>query len=220
MTDIDEIASAFIDALSRAVWSDTPYAHCIMENVFPGAAVSALQEISFPVGDLGGVSGSREVHNDQRSYFNKTTMTEHPIADATAHALQSPAVIRAVETTFDASIDGTFLRLEYTQDVEGFWLQPHTDLGVKKFTMLIYLSDGENHDTLGTDIYSDRETWAKRTPFAPNVALAFKPGDATWHGFEKRPIDGVRKSLILNYVTTDWRDRSQLAFPDRLVTRA
>ena len=34
------------------------------------------------------------------------------------------------------------------------------------------------------------------------------------HGFEPRQIDGVRKSVIVNYVTNDWRAREQLAFPD------
>jgi hypothetical protein len=45
-----------------------------------------------------------------------------------------------------------------------------------------------------------------------NQALIFVPGDHTWHGFEPRKIDGVRKSVIINYVTHEWRDRSQLAY--------
>jgi len=30
---------------------------------------------------------------------------------------------------------------------------PHTDLGVKLFTMLLYMSKDQNHAGLGTDIY-------------------------------------------------------------------
>jgi hypothetical protein len=41
------------------------------------------------------------------------------------------------------------------------------------------------------------------------------PSSTTYHGFERRPIDGVRKSIIINYVTDEWRAREQLAFPDR-----
>jgi hypothetical protein len=40
------------------------------------------------------------------------------------------------------------------------------------------------------------------------------PSNITYHGFEKRKIDGVRKSIIINYVTNEWRAREQLAFPD------
>jgi hypothetical protein len=43
------------------------------------------------------------------------------------------------------------------------------------------------------------------------------PSDSTWHGFVKRPINGLRKSVILNYVTRDWRAREQLSFPDATV---
>ena len=48
--------------------------------------------------------------------------------------------------------------------------------------------------------------------------MIFVPADNTWHGFEPREIPGVRQSLILNYVTPEWRAREQLAFPDQPVT--
>ena len=105
--------------------------------------------------------------------------------------------------------------MEYAQDVDGFWLAPHTDLGVKRFTMLIYLNDSADDQLgLGTDLFCDDETWARQTPFDDNSALIFVPGANTWHGLRKRPIVGVRRSVIMNYVTDDWRAREQLAFPD------
>ena len=73
---------------------------------------------------------------------------------------------------------------------------------------------------LGTDIYADRETHAGVTPFEPNSAMVFVPSDRTWHGFEKRPIRGVRRSLIINYVKPEWRSRHELAFPDQPVRQA
>ena len=50
--------------------------------------------------------------------------------------------------------------------------------------------------------------------FANAAAMAFVPSNNTWHGFEPRPIPVVRKSLIVNYVTAEWRAREQLAYPD------
>ena len=216
-TDVGRIIEKFTNAIDNTVWSDEPYRHGMSCDVFPAETVAALQAIDFPIGELGGRSGARELHNDQRHYFNAETMETNPVIKAVSTALHSSAVASKVADTFETEIDGTLLRLEYAQDINGFWLQPHTDLGVKKFTMLIYLSDGDGHDMLGTDIYKDQETWSKRTPFAPNIALSFKPADATWHGFEQREVKGVRKTLIFNYVTTDWRDREQLAFADQLV---
>jgi hypothetical protein len=51
-------------------------------------------------------------------------------------------------------------------------------------------------------------------PFASNGAMIFVPSNNTYHGFERRPIKGVRTSLIINYVTNEWRAREQLAFPE------
>jgi hypothetical protein len=60
----------------------------------------------------------------------------------------------------------------------------------------------------------DETRWFKRAPFVRNDGLMFVPASNTWHAFDRRPIPGVRKSLIVNYVTADWRERGQLAFPE------
>jgi hypothetical protein len=44
--------------------------------------------------------------------------------------------------------------------------------------------------------------------------MIFVPSNITYHGFEPRQINGVRKSIIVNYVTNDWRAREQLAYPN------
>jgi len=87
---------------------------------------------------------------------------------------------------------------------------------VKRFTLLCYLDPNDRPD-LGTDLYEAPERWSSRADFRPGAALAFAPSDRTWHGFEPRPFGCVRKSLIVNYVTSEWRAREQLAFPDRQV---
>ncbi len=181
--------------------------------------MESLASMTFPVAGVGGLSGKREYHNDTRHYIDQNNIAAHPAAATLANAFQAPRMVRAVETFFETEIDGTFLRIEYAQDTAGFWLEPHTDLGVKRLSLLIYLPNGEGQDDLGTDIYSADKSWAKRAPFTPNSALGFVPGDNTYHGFEKREIKGVRKSLILNYVTTEWRDREQLCFPDKTASR-
>ena len=67
------------------------------------------------------------------------------------------------------------------------------------------------------DIYADENTWAARAPFKWNTALVFVPSDNTFHGFERRDIPRVRRSVIINYVTEEWRAREQLAFPKQPV---
>ena len=214
----DRIFECFTGGLARAEGGDSPYRHWIITSVFPDDILSDLQNFNFPVASLDGVSGKRELHNDTRHYFDQENIAASPTFAAVANSFQAPRMIATIEKFFAIKLEETFLRIEYAQDITGFWLEPHTDLGVKKLTVLIYLSDGEGHETLGTDIFSSRDQWAARSPFAPNIAFAFVPGDNTYHGFQERPINGVRKSLILNYVTKEWRDREQLAFPHKTVS--
>jgi hypothetical protein len=213
----ERVAETFAAAVAGRRKFDAPYRHYLVENVFPADIAEELAHLPFAPPVLNGVSGKRELHNDQRSYFDIEGVARFPVMSGVAEALQSTRIVRLINEAFDAPIDDTFLRLEYAQDVDGFWLQPHTDLGVKKFTCLIYLSEGPGHETLGTDIYESPERHFGVSPFKRGAAMIFVPGDATWHGFDKRPIHGVRRSVILNYVTHDWKAREQLSYPDRTV---
>jgi hypothetical protein len=211
-SSLTDIARTFQASLDSRRTFEQPYRHHFVDRVLPVEAATALRDLPFEPPELDGVSGRREVHNDTRSYFDDANMARFPVMKAVAEYFQSREAARAIHRAFDAPIDDTFLRLEYALDIDGFWLEPHTDLGVKKFTFLLYLSEG--HEDLGTDIYSDRDHHVGVSPFTPNSAMVFVPSDRTWHGFEKRPILGVRKSVILNYVTHDWRARGQLSYPD------
>jgi hypothetical protein len=208
-----QVVEALFASFAAAVRSDAPFQRWWLSEVFPAALSQELRTLPFPVVSLDGVSGKRELHNDQRHYFDAANNARFAACAAVARAFQSPRIVSLIEATTGADLAGTYVRLEYAQDMDGFWLQPHTDLGVKRFTMLIYLSDGVGQADLGTDIYADASTWAARTPFDDNGALVFVPADDTWHGLERRPIAGVRKSVIMNYVTDAWLARDQLAFP-------
>lgn len=208
------VQKSLVASFADARVETTPYRHWMLSDVFPAGLTQALRELPYAVPDLRGVSGKRELHNDQRHYFDAVNMARFDACAAVADAFQSAAVTAAVEAVTGADLRASYVRLEYAQDADGFWLEPHTDLGVKRFTMLIYLPDGEAQADLGTDLYADHATWAKREPFADNTALVFVPSDRTWHGLARRTIAGVRKSVIMNYVTVDWRAREQLAYPE------
>ncbi len=207
------LKDSFARSLAAATRDETPYRHWTLSNIFGPAAVEALSELPFPAPSLDGVSGARELHNNTRQYFDAANNAEFAICGAVAEAFQSADTVKAIESATGTNLAGTYLRIEYAQDLDGFWLKPHTDLGVKKLTMLYYLADAPGQDDLGTDIYAAEDAWAKRSAFDQDTALVFVPSGNTWHGFEPRPIRGVRKSVIINYVTDEWRAREQLAYP-------
>ncbi len=211
--DVAAIKAGLGESFRRAARADEPYRHWTLTNIFGGQVTEALSALDFPVPDLAGVSGARELHNNTRQYFDAGNMAKFPVCRAVAEAFQAQDTVDMIAAATGARLDGCYLRVEYAQDTDGFWLAPHTDLGVKKLTMLYYLANGDDQDDLGTDIFADADTWTKRSAFEPDSALVFVPSDNTWHGFAARPIHGVRKSVIINYVTDEWRAREQLAFP-------
>ncbi|MBV8850121.1 MAG: 2OG-Fe(II) oxygenase [Methylobacteriaceae bacterium] len=198
-------------AIRRAQAIAAPWPHWRIRNVLPPGLLRGLAQLPLQASIAVQPSGRRAYRNDKRIYFDYANMARFPPMRRIAETMQSPALASTVAETFGAALEHTFLRIEYALDADGFWLEPHTDIGEKKFTCFIYL-DGA--DDLGTDIYADAQTLAYRVPFAANSALAFVPSHDTWHGFAPRPIERVRRSLIVNYVSADWRARAQLSFPD------
>lgn len=208
----DEIARSLLASVASAVRHDRPYPNWRLSRLFPEPVARGLATLPFTAPDLHGLSGKRELHNEDRRYLAGSVLERSPLARDVARAFQAPQVVRAFAERIGAQLDRTFLRIEYALDVDGFWLEPHTDLGVKALTLLIQLP-AEGQLDLGTDIYAGPGDWRDRADFEWNGALLFAPSNNTWHGFEPRPIVGVRRSVIVNYVTSDWRAREQLAFP-------
>lgn len=211
--DAKGVTETLLASFKAARAGSTPYKHWFLENCLSPAAVDAANDLPFPAPALGGVSGKREIHNATRKYFDAENMARYPVCKAFCEAFQDARVVDSVTKTFGAPIKGSYLRVEFAQDTNGFWLEPHTDLGVKTFTMLLYISKDPSHSNLGTDIYDNDKKHFGRSPFEVNGAMVFVPSDITYHGFEPREIKGVRKSVIINYVTNDWRAREQLAYP-------
>ncbi len=105
--------------------------------------------------------------------------------------------------------------MEYIQDVDGAWLEPHHDIPEKLFSMVIYLCLGPDAADWGTDIYDSNKKLVGSASAEFDSCVIFIPGENTWHGFEPRRIVGVRRLMEINYVRPSWRSVEQLAFPDR-----
>ena len=210
----ETVVGALSQSFETAKRHESPYRHWFLSQCLPDRIAEEITALPFPPPALGGLSGKRELHNATRKYFDVENRAAFPSVEAFSQAFQSRAITSHIERHFGTKLGGTYLRLEYAQDTGGFWLEPHTDLGVKVFTMLLYLSKDLAHRDLGTDIYDAEKKHVGRSPFQPNGAMVFVPSNDTYHGFESRIIEGVRKSVIINYVTNDWRAREQLSFPD------
>lgn len=207
------VAEHFIASLSNSQRHAKPWRHWLLDDMYPEDMVRELEALPFTPPDGVVHAGRREVNNSSRVYLSPDVQREHPCAAKLVEAMLDPKTLAAVERECDIDLSGSLLRMEYCMDVGDFWLEPHTDIFVKKFTMLLYLSSGPGSDNCGTDVLAVEEPHALvgEAPFGLNKGTLFIPGPDTWHGFHKRAINGVRKSIIINYVTQDWRDRYELA---------
>lgn len=207
------IKETFIQALIDAKVHTYPYRHWLLNNTLPEATARQIAALPFPAPDLMVHDGRRETNNAKRIYFNPENQQHFPICAAFVEAFNHPDMRAMLQRETGAVLDEALLRVEYCQDTGSFWLEPHTDISVKKFTMLIYLSDDPALVNCGTDVYdaTPEHRLVHTAPYGFNGGLIFVPASDSWHGFSRRTINGIRKSLIVNYVAPDWRDRWELA---------
>jgi hypothetical protein len=210
-----EVARHFSQAVRQSQRSDTPYRHWRLKNVFPVDLCTGILTLPIAPPVLGQTDGTRDTYNSQRAFVTPLLCSKFPTCAALADALQRPEVARLMAETCGIEVAGGFLRMEYIQDTDGAWLEPHRDIPEKLFSMVVYLCIGPDAKDWGTDIYDAERQWVGRSSGEFNSGVIFVPGPATWHGFDPRPIIGVRRLMEINYVRATWRDRHQLTFPDR-----
>jgi len=204
-------------AILNATAVPSPFTHWLMRDVLPTWLPGAVRALPFAPAGFGDTLGKRETCNSRRIFFSEAMREQFVACGVLADAFQDETTVGLLEDVCGTRLEGGFLRIEYCLDTDGFWLEPHTDIGAKLLTFLVCLSDDPAAEDWGTDIMDADGLVLGRAPGTFNHGLIFVPGPNTWHGFVKRPITGVRRSLIVNYVKPEWRSRHELAFPTEAV---
>jgi hypothetical protein len=205
-------------AIRLAERHEQPFRHWLPGGVLPAPMARGLADLGLSPPGIDDTLGKRETHNASRLFVNEAVRRRFPVCASLADSFQDEATVGLLADMTGADLEGGYLRIEYCLDTDGFWLEPHTDIGAKLLTFLVYLSDHPDADGWGTDLMTARGDVVGQAPGGFGKGLIFVPADDTWHGFVRRPIRGVRCSLIVNYVKPEWRSRHELAFPEQPVT--
>jgi len=207
------IAKHFTASLQNASIKTKPFRHLLLNDCLPPETAQAIADLPYEVPSGLSFAGRRETNNSKRIYFNPAARALYPACDQVARAFDSADLRQWLALAAGCDLTASLLRIEYCQDTDGFWLEPHTDIAVKRLTLLIYLSSDPALADAGTDLYEGPPDYrhAGTVPYAMNAGLIFVPASDSWHGVERRPIRGVRKSIIVNYVTPEWRERWELS---------
>jgi len=211
--EINSVAQTFLACLKTADHVTQPFDHWLLENPLPEGFCEAIASLPFAPPQHSVFDGRRETNNSTRVYFTPENQSKFIVCRRVAEGFKDASLKRAIEDVTGTDLSDTRLRIEYCQDTDGFWLEPHTDIPEKKFTMLVYLSDDLDFTMVGTDIHEGPPDfrYVGSAPYAKNLGVIFIPGKNTWHGVGHHPFKGVRKSIIINYVCNGWRSSWELA---------
>lgn len=197
---------SILTALKTAETHEEPFQHYILKDCLPAGACEAIA--AEDVGHTGIFDGTRAGNNQARLFITPENLGQYPYLRSTVEELRSPEAVALMRERYGVEVGGHYLRVEICCDLDGFWLEPHCDIIEKMVTIQVYVDPTGTQPNLGTDFYDPDKRWVKSVPFVNNQAYCFlpRPGEDTWHGFEKRPIEGRRMTVLINYVTfpTPW----------------
>jgi hypothetical protein len=210
---VNATAQSFLDCLAKSRHQTWPFDYWLLSNALPSEDVEDIIRLPFSPPQNVTFNGKRETNNATRVYFTKENQAAFPVCRRVVEGFNHPIVRKTIEDVTGADLADTCLRIEYCQDAAGFWLEPHTDILVKKFTMLVYLSDDPALKLAGTDILEGPPDFKYVTsaPYGKNLGVIFIPASNTWHGAGHNKVQGLRRSIIINFVTRAWRDTWELA---------
>ena len=201
---------------------DSPYTHWVVEQ--PVTSEVLTEVVTTPMnkgprafdGTRAADDGGGGLDAKLRLYITDENVDEFPALGKLINELLAPDTVMQFEKMLQRDLSDAYLRVEAIADVDGFWLKPHKDIKEKLMSMLVYVNVWGENEELGTDIYDDDLNIVKTIPYRNNLGYRFAPGDNTWHGLEKKKINTVRRSILINYVTfeTCWK------VPDTRMQRA
>jgi hypothetical protein len=150
MTPLNNTAGTFLAALRRAEHRREPFDYWLLEDILPAGVCDGIAALPFSPPDNAVFDGRREANNTKRVHFTSQMQRRFPACGEVADAFRHPRVTAAIERTTGTNLANGRLGIEYCQDTDGFWLEPHVDIPVKLFTMLVYLTDAPELLDAGT----------------------------------------------------------------------
>ena len=146
------------------------------------------------------LSGARTTNNN-RFFVDKQNMWSNSALNRIVDFFLKDDVIDMFEEESNVKIRGNYLRIEFIEDSEKSWLEPHVDISEKLMSFLVYLNNTGESESIGTALYNTDKEYIKTVPFINNQGFYFYPSNDTWHGLESVQIKERRRAVMVNYCT-------------------
>lgn len=182
---------------------NTPWEYFIIDNFLPKNILLSLKTLKIN-------SDNSQCNGTRTPVINRYFFTPEKSDNKTLEVVNFfQTNTTAFEKQFGYDLSNSYIRIELAQDDNNFWQVPHIDTLEKRITIIVYI---EGKGDLGTDLYSSpNEEYHTRLEWKINRCFVFKTDKTKWHGFTKRPFEGNRKVLLINYVDKNkWKSKDQV----------
>jgi len=223
---VDRLCDFVATSVDAAASSDTPFAHLVLDRVFPDDVYASMLANMPEAADYRPMHGRAKGHDLADGTHTRVKIDLYPeyirhlppqkraTWDVVGRALCSSKVRDAFKRRLaqplarrfgpEFSRVGMFPIPVLTRDIPGYLITPHTDTRWKGITVQLYLPRDNSNTNLGTIFHQKLPDGSlqktKQMSFAPNTGYAFAVGTDTWHSADcVGPEVKSRDSILLTY---------------------
>lgn len=146
------------------------------------------------------INGARTT-NTNRFFINEKNIHKSPLFGRIIDFFTRDEIIDMFEKESGRVIRGNYLRVEFIEDKQSSWLEPHVDINEKIVSLLMYFNTTNESEDIGTSLYNSEKEFVTTVPYRNNTGFYFFPSDNTWHGLEPITIKEKRQAIMINYCT-------------------
>lgn len=179
--------------------NDKPFKHYTFTDFFCDKELSNIDNIKLK-NHSASLRGAR-TSNNNRFFVDNENMHNNFTLERIVEFFLKKDIIDMFEEESGKKIRGNYLRVEFIEDKEKSWLEPHVDISEKLMSFLVYLNNTNEDESIGTALYNEDKEFIKTVPYIDNTGFYFYPGNNTWHGLESVDIKERRRAVMVNYCT-------------------
>ncbi|MGB6537254.1 MAG: hypothetical protein WBF58_14960 [Xanthobacteraceae bacterium] len=223
---IERLRDFIAGSVDAAVCSDAPFAHLVLDRVFPDDIYAAMLSNMPQPADYRPMHGRAKGHDLAdgthtrvkidlfAEYICHLPVEKRAVWSVVGRALCSAPVrdafVRRLGPALQRRFGDGFARIALfpipvlTRDITGYLITPHTDTRWKGITVQLYLPADRSTAHIGTIFHEKLVDGslkkAKQMSFSPNSGYAFAVGTDTWHSADRLGSEvKTRDSILLTY---------------------
>ena len=186
-----------MNIIENRIQNKIPFNHYTFNNVLDNFDLTFLSKINLKNSST--LNGKR-TSNKNRFFITKKDMNYYCFKSIVNYFLNEK-IINFFEKESNRKIRGNYLRVEILEDKDDSYLEPHCDIKEKILSLMIYLNESNEDESIGTSLYDKNKKLIKTVPYINNSGFYFYPDNNTWHGLEKIKLKNKRKAIMVNYCT-------------------